>query len=125
MKKIFLMAIIAVFAAANVFAGYAERLDMTENPEYRGRVKLAIVDIATAVKSEAETMPNHEIRDAYAQRVFDGSVGLNVWYLAVVNYGDVADSIDAGTPGAVTDQQLKDTVSALFNHFAGVSNTGE
>jgi hypothetical protein len=125
MKKILCIGImLAVFAASNAFAGYAERLAMSENPEYRGRVKLAIVDIATAVKSEAATAPNHAFRDAYAQRIFDGNIGLNVWYLAIVNYGEVATNIDAGTPGHATDQQLKDTISALFNHFAGVS-TGE
>lgn len=87
--------------------------DLARDPDLLRRVEIAIINAAIAINNEANTVPGHTIRAAYAKQVVQQPAVYAVSFAG----GVVSDGL---TDQTASDASLQVRINSLWNTYAGV-----
>lgn len=94
---------------------YIESDDLSRDPAFIGRVKMAATSAAVDIMAEASSAAGHVLRASYAHQVLTSPESAAAHLATVICASDGA--ITAGT----SDAALKTAVSSVWNAVAGYS----
>ena len=85
--------------------------DLSQDPVFLDRVKMALISTAITVQAEATNTANHAARSAYALRLLADPFG----FAKLMAPGM---TVDGNTVVTSTDSQLETRASNIFNAYA-------
>jgi hypothetical protein len=102
-------------------ANYLQLAQIASTQEFQQRVSYAMGAAAGMIYNEGAGVANHSARAAFAIRVANGNYILSSAALAIITASAITASAVPGVSGnAILDTDIANSVSSLWNMFAGV-----
>ena len=90
------------------------------NSEFQGRIALLMAKISIEVLAEANSIPNHNVRAAYANLVLNNLSREGQRAATVVISNNISTAAAATNHEAFSDADLETALEAVFNALAGI-----